>query len=157
MATALITGSYGGLGTEFVNLHASRGSGKVLNVSSIAASTPGPLQAVYYATKAYVTSWSNALWREVQGTGVTVSCLMPGAMATGFAAAGGLEDTKLFANAVSPAQVAREGYEGMLEGKINVVSGLVSWQRPLIGLSPLMPRKAMLNFVYDQQVAGSAK
>nr|WP_300336928.1 SDR family oxidoreductase [Actinomyces sp.] len=133
-----------------------RGSGKVLNVSSTAASTPGPLQAVYYATKAYVTSWSNALWREVQGTGVTVSCLMPGAMATGFAAAGGLDDTKLFANAVSPAQVAKEGYEGMLKGKINVVSGLVAWQRPLIGLSPLMPRKAMLNFVYDQQIAGSA-
>ncbi len=134
----------------------NRGSGKVLNVSSTAATTPGPLQAVYYATKAYVTSWSNALWREVQGTGVSVSCLMPGAMQTGFASAGGLDDTKLFANAVSPQRVAQEGYEGMLKGKINIVSGLVAWQRPLIALSPMMPRKAMLNFVYDQQVAGSA-
>lgn len=134
-----------------------RGSGKVLNVSSTAATIPGPLQAVYYATKAYVTSWSNALWREVQGTGVTVSCLMPGAMATGFAAAGGLDDTKLFANAVSPVQVAKEGYDGMIAGKINVVSGLVAWQKPLISLSPMMPRKAILNFVYDQQIAGSAK
>lgn len=52
-----------------------RGSGKLLNVSSTAATMPGPLQAVYYATKAYVTSWSDALWREVQGTGVTVTCL----------------------------------------------------------------------------------
>ena len=133
------------------------GSGKVLNVSSTAATMPGPLQAVYYATKAYLISWSNALWRELQGTGVTVSCLMPGAMATGFVAAGGLEDTKLFANAVSPTKVAQEGYEGMLKGDINVVSGLVSWQKPLISLTPLMPRKAMLNFVYDQQVSGSAK
>ena len=134
-----------------------RGSGKVLNVSSTAATTPGPLQAVYYATKAYVTSWSNALWREVQGTGVTVSCLMPGAMTTGFAAAGGLADTQLFANAVSPTKVAQEGYNGMLAGKINIISGLVSWQKPLISLSPMMPRKRMLDFVYDQQIAGSGK
>lgn len=133
-----------------------RGSGKVLNVSSTASMTPGPLQAVYYATKAYVTSWSNALWREVEGTGVTVSCLMPGAMATGFAAAGGLDDTKLFANAVSPAKVAEEGYKGMLAGTINVTSGLVAWQKPFMRLVPLAPRKTILNFVYDQQVSGSA-
>lgn len=56
-----------------------RGNGRVLNVSSTAATMPEPLQAVYYATKAYVTSWSNALWRELQGTGVTVTVLMPGA------------------------------------------------------------------------------
>ena len=67
-----------------------RASGRILNVSSTAAIMPGPLQAVYYATKAYVTSWSNALWRELKGTGVTVTVLMPGAMQTGFANAGGL-------------------------------------------------------------------
>ena len=52
-----------------------RGSGKVLNVSSTAAVMPGPLQAVYYATKAYMTSFSNALWRELKDTGVTVTTL----------------------------------------------------------------------------------
>lgn len=134
-----------------------RGSGRVLNVSSTAAAMPGPLQAVYYATKAYVTSWSNSLWREVQGTGVTVTCLMPGAMQTGFANAGGLADTKLFANAVKPGDVARDGYNGMLKGKLNVVSGLVWWQKPMVSLAPLFPKKTMLNFVYDQQIAGSAK
>ena len=71
---------------------------------------PGPLQAVYYATKSYVTSWSNSLWRELQDTGVTVTALMPGAMKTGFANAGGLADTKLFANAVDPTKVAQAGY-----------------------------------------------
>ena len=91
-----------------------RGSGKVLNVSSTAATMPGPLQAVYYATKAYITSWSNALWRELRGTGVTVTALMPGAMQTGFIDAGGLSDTKLFANAVDPTAVAQEGYDAML-------------------------------------------
>ena len=135
----------------------ARGSGKVLNVSSTAAGTPGPLQAVYYATKSYVTSFSNALWRELQGTGVTVTCLMPGAMQTGFADAGGLADTKLFANAVSPDAVAKDGYEALLAGKLNCTSGLISWQRPLMKLQPLFPKKMMLNFVYEQQIAGSAK
>lgn len=134
-----------------------RKSGRVLNVSSTAATTPGPLQAVYYATKAYVTSWSNALWRELQGTGVTVTCLMPGAMQTGFANAGGMSDTKLFANAVSPDSVAKDGYNAMLKGKLNCTSGLISWQKPLMKLQPLFPKKMMMNIVYDQQVKGSAK
>lgn len=62
----------------------SRHHGRILNVSSPAGEMPGPLQAVYYASKAYVTSLSNALWRETKGTGVTVTALLPGAMNTGF-------------------------------------------------------------------------
>lgn len=135
----------------------SHGSGRVLNVSSTAAAMPGPLQAVYYATKSYVTSWSNALWRELQGTGVTVTCLMPGAMRTGFADAGGLSDTKLFANAVDPTAVAQAGYDGMLAGKLNVTAGLPGWQTLMMKLAPLFPKKTMLDFVYDQQLTGSAK
>lgn len=135
----------------------ARGSGRMLNVSSTAAVMPGPLQAVYYATKAYMTSLSNALWREVQGTGVTVTALMPGAMETGFAKAGDLADTKLFSHAVDPMQVAKDGYAGMMAGKLNVISGLVSWQKPFLSLAPLFPKKSMLDFVYDQQLAGSAK
>ena len=134
-----------------------RGSGKVLNVSSTAATMPGPLQAVYYATKAYVTSFSNALWRELKDTGVTVTALMPGAMRTGFANAGGLSDTKMFSNAVDPFKVALAGYNGMLDGKLNVVSGLPGWQTPMMKMAPLFPKKTMLDFVYDQQSAGSAK
>lgn len=105
-----------------------RGFGKVLNVSSTAAIMPGPLQAVYYATKAYMTSWSNALWRELKGTGVTVTALMPGAMQTRFAQTGGLSDTKLFAHAVKPDAVAKAGYEGMKKGKLNVTAGLPGWR-----------------------------
>lgn len=133
-----------------------RGSGKILNVSSTAATMPGPLQAVYYATKAYMTSMSNALWRELKDTGVTLTCLMPGAMQTGFAAAGGLADTKLFSHAVAPQDVAQDGYEGMLKGEFNVVSGLPGIQGPMMKMAPLFPKKIMLDFVYDQQIAGSA-
>ena len=135
----------------------ARKAGKVLNVSSTAATMPGPLQACYYATKAYLTNWSNALWRELQGTGVTVTCLMPGAMQTGFANAGGLSDTKLFANAVDPMPIAQDGYTGMLHGKLNVTSGLPGWQKPMMTFAPMFPKKIMLDFVYDQQIAGSAK
>ena len=134
-----------------------RGSGKVMNVSSTAAIMPGPLQAVYYATKAYVTSFSNSLWRELKDTGVTVTALMPGAMKTGFANAGGLSDTKLFANAVDPTKVAKDGYNGMLKGKLNVTSGLPGWQTPMMKMAPMFPKKTMLNFVYNQQLEGSAK
>lgn len=134
-----------------------RGEGRVLNVSSTAATMPGPPQACYYATKAYVTSWSNALWRELKGTGVTVTCLMPGAMSTGFAEAGGLSDTKLFANAVDPYPIAKEGYEGMLKGKLNVTSGLPGWQKPMMTFAPVFPKNAMLDFVYNWQLPGSAK
>ncbi len=130
----------------------ARGNGKVLNVSSTAAIMPGPLQAVYYATKAYVTSWSNSLWRELKGTGVTVTALMPGAMKTGFANAGGLDKTKLFSNPVSPDKVAKDGYEGMMKGKLNVISGLPGWQKAFMSLAPMMPKKMMLDFVYDQQI-----
>ncbi len=128
----------------------NRGNGKVLNVSSTAATMPGPLQAVYFASKAYVTSLSNALWRELKGTGVTVTALMPGAMKTGFISRGGLTDTKMFSNAVDPMDVAKKGYEGMIKGKLNVVAGLPGWQTPMIKLAPLFPKKTMLDFVFDQ-------
>lgn len=134
-----------------------RGSGKVLNVSSTAAIMPGPLQVCYYATKAYITSWSNALWRELKDTGVTVTCLMPGAMSTGFANAGGLSDTALFDNSVDPMPVARKGYEAMLKGKLSVMSGLIGYQKIMMRLVPVSPKKIMMDFVYNMQKKGSSK
>lgn len=129
----------------------NRNAGRVLNVSSSAALIPGPLQAEYYATKAYFTSLSNAVWYELKDTDVSVTALMPGAMDTGFAKAGGLTDTKMFANGVSPKKVAEEGYEAMLKGKMNVFAGLPGWQRPFVGLMPMMPKKATMGFVASQQ------
>lgn len=135
----------------------ARHHGRILNVSSTAAIMPGPLQAVYYATKAYVTSWSDALWREVQGTGVTVTCLMPGAMQTGFISRGDLSSTQLFANAVKPDNVAKAGYDGMLEGKLNVVAGLTAAQKPFMSMAPMLPKKMLLDNVYKMQEQGSRK
>ena len=77
---------------------------------------------------------------------------MPGAMKTGFANAGGLSDTKLFENAIDPMSVALDGYNGMLKGELNVVSGLPGWQKPFMSLVPMFPKKSMLDFVYNQQL-----
>ncbi len=130
-----------------------RGNGKVMNVSSTAAAMPGPLQACYYATKAYVTSWSNAVSRELKGTGVTMTCLMPGAMSTGFANA----DTALFANATDPTPVAQAGYDAMMKGKMNMTAGLVGIQKIFMKLTPILPKKMLMDNVYNMQIRGSAK
>lgn len=103
-----------------------RGSGRILNVASTAAFSPGPLNAVYHATKAHVLSFSEALAEELDGSGVTVTALCPGPTATGFSAAAGVESSRLFSggHAMSADQVARAGYQGLNTGKRVVVPGL---------------------------------
>ncbi len=109
-----------------------RGHGKILNVSSTVALTPGSLQAEYYATKAYLTSLSNAIWYELKYTGVTCTVLMPGVMDTGFESASDLTTTKMFENTGKPDNVAKDGYKGMLDGKLSVVSGLLGGKALLL-------------------------
>ncbi|HEV3092344.1 MAG TPA: SDR family oxidoreductase [Candidatus Cybelea sp.] len=101
-----------------------RGAGRILNVASTAGFLPGPFMAVYYACKAYVISFSQALAEELRGTGVTVTCLAPGASATGFAERAGTKNTLLFKlpQGSAPA-VARAGYLGMMRGRDLVVPG----------------------------------
>ncbi|HTM35853.1 MAG TPA: SDR family oxidoreductase [Terriglobales bacterium] len=103
-----------------------RKSGKILNVASTAGFQPGPLMAVYYATKAYVISFSEALANELQGTGVTVTCLCPGATDTEFQTRAGTEQTTLLRKMrpMEASEVARDGYRALLKGKPLVISGL---------------------------------
>jgi short-subunit dehydrogenase len=101
-----------------------RRRGYVMNVASTAAFQPGPLMAVYYASKAYVLSFSEALANECEGSNVRVSALCPGPTETGFVAAAGMGDSKLFDRAVMDARtVAEAGYRGMLAGKTVVIPG----------------------------------
>ncbi len=103
----------------------ARRRGYVMQVASTAAFQPGPLMAVYYASKAYVLSLSEALANECEGTGVVVSALCPGPTETGFVAAAGMGDSKLFDRAVMDARtVAVDGYRGLLAGKAIVIPGL---------------------------------
>jgi len=106
-----------------------RRAGKILNVASTAGFQPGPLMAVYYATKAYVISFSEALANELQGSGVTVTCLCPGATDTGFQSRAGTENTMLFRklHPMDAETVARDGYRGLMAGKTLVISGFRNW------------------------------
>jgi short-subunit dehydrogenase len=102
----------------------ARGCGGVLNVSSTAAFQPGPLMAVYYATKSYVLSFTEALAEELSGTGVRATCLAPGPTATGFAAAARIEDTLLLSlGTMDSRTVALAGYRGFRAGRAIVVPG----------------------------------
>lgn len=104
----------------------ARRRGAILNVASTAAFQPGPFMSVYYATKAYVLSFSEAIAEELSGSGVTVTALCPGPTETGFAAAANVEDSTLFTK-TRPAgskEVARAGYEAMRSGKRIAIPGM---------------------------------
>jgi uncharacterized protein len=109
----------------FLRAMIDRGRGRVLNTASIAGFEPGPLLAVYHATKAFVLSWSEALAVELEGTPVTVTALCPGATDTDFFPKAGMLATKAFQgnNLMAPQDVARAGYEGAMAGKLFVVPG----------------------------------
>ncbi len=106
-----------------------RGSGKIMNVASTAGFQPGPLMAVYYATKAYVISFSEALTNELAGKGITVTCLCPGATETAFAGRAGNDQSRLFKKLrpMEAKTVARAGYQGLLKGKTMVIPGFRNW------------------------------
>ncbi len=128
-----------------------RNSGKILNVSSTASLMPGPLQAVYYATKAYVTSFSNAVAEELHNTEISVTALLPGATETEFASTSGMDKTSLFDKTVSARSVAKDGYNAMLAGKLNVISGLTFPQRIMMATLPLTPKKMLLSQIRRMQ------
>lgn len=106
----------------------SQRRGRILNVASTAGFAPGPLMAVYYASKAFVVSFSEAIAQELHGTGITVTALCPGPTRTGFAAEAGTGDTNLFKtpNVMEAAPVAEAGYRGMMRGRVIVIPGVAN-------------------------------
>jgi short-subunit dehydrogenase len=103
----------------------ARGRGRVLNIGSTAGFQPGPFMAVYYASKAFVNSFTEALWYELKGTGVSATVSCPGATATEFAQSAGTQGSRLFKMGAARAdQVARAAYRAMHAGRPMVVHGL---------------------------------
>ena len=133
--------------TELTHLYlqgmVARRRGKILNVSSTASFMPGPLQAVYYATKAYVTSFSQAVAEEVREFGITATALCPGAVATDFVAAGDLQGVGAWKNAKSAQSVAEYGYRAMEKGEL-VAFNEGKLKLALEWVIPLLPRKTVL-------------
>ncbi|MDP3153027.1 MAG: SDR family oxidoreductase [Archangium sp.] len=107
----------------------ARKTGRILNIASTAGFQPGPFMATYYATKAFVVSFSEALSHELKDSGVTVTCHCPGATATEFAGRAGNDSSRLFQRpGVAKAQdVAAHAYEAMMQGEVLSVHGLLNW------------------------------
>lgn len=101
-----------------------RGKGRILFTSSIAAVMPGPFEAVYAASKAFVHSFSEALRNELKDTGITVTALMPGPTDTNFFHRADMDDTKVGADKKDdPAEVAKQGFEALMAGKNDIIAG----------------------------------
>jgi short-subunit dehydrogenase len=128
-----------------------RGKGNILNVDSIAAFQAGPLMSVYYATKAFVLSFSQALTRELKGTGVKVTALCPGPIRTNFDNAADLGESGLFKNLKvwDPDVVAEFGYKNMKKGKSLCICGFVN--KIIVFANRLAPRCLVRTLVYRLQ------
>lgn len=119
--------------TQFTKLYlqdmVKRRSGKIMNVASTAAFQSGPTMAVYFATKAYVLSFSEAVNNEVSDKGVTITTLCPGATESGFQAAAAMEESNLVKGKKLPTskEVAEYGYASMMKGKTVAIHGLMNW------------------------------
>ncbi len=128
----------------------ARKSGKVLNVASLAAFMPGPLQTVYFATKAFVASFSQALAHELKGSGVTVTTVCPGPLKTGFAKNANMETNSVFKNADSPVATARRGYNAMEKGKLKTIT---DWKYRLliVAILPILPVRWVMSAIFTMQ------
>lgn len=133
-----------------------RNRGRVLFTGSIAGLMPGSYQAVYNGTKAFVDSFSWALREELRDTEVTVTCLMPGPTDTEFFERAGLLDTKVGqGKKEDPAKVARTGYDAMMKGEGDVVSGFMN--KLQAAMAAVTPQSALARMHTDMAEPGSAR
>ena len=129
----------------------SRGSGRILNVTSVAGKIPGPLQAVYHGTKAFAHSFTEAIREEVKDTGVTITSLLPGATDTDFFHKADMLDAKNVKEGklADPADVAEDGYKALMNGDDMVISGFQNKMQ--VAISNIMPDSVVAKQVHKQQ------
>ncbi len=128
-----------------------RNSGKIMNVASTAAFQPGPTMAVYYATKAFVLHFTEAIANEVSGSNVTITAFCPGATATGFQSVAAMEESKLVKGKKLPSSgvVAAYGYKAMMKGKTVAIHGFMN--RIMATSVRFMPRKVVTTITRSVQ------
>jgi short-subunit dehydrogenase len=128
-----------------------RGSGKILNVSSIASKAPGPFQSVYHGTKAFVQSFTEAIRDENRDNGITITALLPGATATDFFNKADMNSSKIVqkGDMSDPADVAKDGYEALQDGDDMVVSGFKNKFK--VAMSNLMSDSASAKQMHNEQ------
>ncbi len=135
------------LSLRFGRTMRERGSGGIINVSSIAGYMPGPNMAVYYASKAYITSFTLALATELSQHGVRVSCVLPGVVPTGFHRRAGMESMSMLRRAptLTPMQTAELGYAGYKSGRTVIITGRMN--RIMSRISRMVPHSILLPFL----------
>lgn len=126
--------------------------GRILNISSIASIMPGPLQAIYYASKSYVSSLTNALSEELKGTGVSITNIMPGPTKSNFGARSGMDKTIIFKRTATCKEVAAKAYESMLKGRRNSYAGVGLLEKIVLRSVPLLPKSLVLRVTKRLQV-----
>jgi len=136
---------------QFLKEMVARGSGKILNVASIAGKMPGPLQAVYHGSKAFVHSFTEAIRNENKDSGVTITSLLPGPTDTDFFNKAGMQDAKNVQKGelADPADVAKDGYDALMAGDDMVVSGFKN--KVQVAMSNITPDRAVAEKVHKQQ------
>jgi short-subunit dehydrogenase len=137
---------------HFVQQMAVRGEGRILNLGSVAGKIPGPWQAVYHATKAFVLSFTTAIREELKDSGITFTALMPGATDTDFFNKAGMQESKAVQDKESlsnPADVAKDGYDALMAGDDRVISGFKN--KVQVNMSNLMPDSSVAHTMYEQQ------
>lgn len=124
---------------SFLKDMVAKGEGRILNLASIASEMPGPWQAVYHGTKAFVLSFSEALRIEVKNKGVIVTALLPGATDTDFFNKADMRDSKIVQESKlsDPEKVAKDGYEALMSGDEKIVSGFKN--KMMVAMSNIMP------------------
>jgi len=137
---------------HFLKEMVARGEGKILNLGSVAGKLPGPWQAVYHATKAFVLSFTTAVREEVKETGVTLTALMPGITGTDFFNKAGMNESKALQDEsvkADPADVAKDGYEALMAGDDRVISGFKN--KVEVNAANLVPDSTVAHKLYEQQ------
>ncbi|MDQ3021059.1 MAG: SDR family oxidoreductase [Bacteroidota bacterium] len=139
----------------FLNDMIKINSGKIMNVASTAAFQPGPMMAIYYATKSFVLSFSEAIDEELSDTKISVTAFCPGPTKTEFQVRAGIKNTKLvnkgFSSMMSAEEAARAGYHGLMKGKRIVIPGLMNKVFPqLIRFSPRNLVTKAVRFIHKE-------
>lgn len=136
---------------HFLRDMVSRGSGKILNVASVASKIPGPYQSVYHGTKAFVHSFTEAIRSEVKDSGITVTSLLPGVTDTDFFNKADMEDSKVVKEGkkAEPADVAKNGYDALMNDKDMVVSGFMN--KVQVAISNVTPDSMVADKIKKQQ------
>ncbi len=135
-----------------LNEMVQRNEGRILNLASIASELPGPWQAVYHGTKAFILSFSEAIRSELKDTNVTVTALLPGATDTDFFNKAEMQDSKMVQDKSSmsnPADVAKDGYDALMAGDDKVISGFKN--KAMVAMSHILPDSLLADNMNKQQ------